>query len=209
MTRHGWKSAIGASLLLLATVASAQDRANDELLRIVTSLAAQVAARVAANRLGAGTGSNECDLAKPKPDDVCTISIARIRYPDDPNGKYYCIAQVPDVKVPHDPSPHLNTKRRIAWELDVDSLNDGTQDRKLWFHHDYGILVLDDPAHQVDRMGDLGDGLPGPVNERRFHTWTRRNLLDAVVSYVPVILWGDGKDAQLCAAVDPKIVNVQ
>ena len=71
--------------------------------------------------------------------------------------------------------------------------------------------MVSDPDKQIDKTkqgyGDGGGGPNPPTNQ--YYIKTKRDKLGASASYLPVILWNPGPDAELCAASDPKIVNGQ
>lgn len=212
MNRPGLRSALGVALLL-ASAASAQESRTSEMQEIMRllapKLAAQIAAKAAAGTyaIGLSADSEVCQLAKLKNDESCKINVTTIRYPDDPKtGKTYCVALVPDVAVPLDRNG--KSKRMIRWKLEPDTLNNGTKEVPLSFPDESGIVIIRDDERQLDRVGKIGDGL-GSKDNRYFRTWTTRDADAAQTHYVPVILWGEGETAQLCAAVDPKIVNVE
>jgi hypothetical protein len=144
-------------------------------------------------------------------DRVCEIEMRLLRVPDKPGGKTYCVAVAPDVNVKTDTFGGFFNKRRIAWTLvDQSRVEITSLDGKaLAFHDDAGIVItIDDPATpQVDRRGkrgyDVSDAVPS-----HFRTFTVRNKHLASATYLPVILWGPPGKEELCAAIDPKIVNV-
>lgn len=140
---------------------------------------------------------------------VCKIEMATIRYPDAPGGKVYCVAIAPKVNVETDASGGIFNHRRIVWYLSAANLKDENGvDRQLAFHNDAGVVLTVNQHTQLDHWGKLGDGSSGPVLQTFFHTRTVRNVKNASATYLPVILWGPPDTAELCAAVDPKIVNV-
>ena len=132
----------------------------------------------------------------------CTIEMKTLSH----SGKDYCVAVAPEVQVQTDSG--ATSKRPIRWRLSHDSLLGNGVDKALAFHDDAGIIITVNQFNQVDRWGKIGDGSVGPVNKRRFHTWTLRKQLNASATYLPVILWGPSGEEELCAAIDPKIANI-
>lgn len=144
---------------------------------------------------------------------VCDIEVFVIQVPEnDPDAKKYCVAAAPDVNVKTDTSDE--TKRRITWRL-VDAKDasepkaeiNALEGKPLAFHVDAGIVIATDAKWQIDRRGQrfkFGD----ETKWWRYRMWTRRNVKDAEATYLPVILWGDPGKEELCAAIDPKIVNI-
>lgn len=135
---------------------------------------------------------------------VCVIEMKTISY----QGKDYCVAVAPDVKVKTDPSGNPFNRRRIVWRLDTDKLVGNGVMKDLSFQDDAGLVLTVNQHAQLDLWGKLGDGSGGPVQRIFFHTRTLRNKLGASATYLPVILWGPADTAELCAAIDPKIVNI-
>lgn len=147
--------------------------------------------------LGLGATAETC-VVKDQP--ICPIKIDRIEV----NGKAYCVAIAPNVEVERDDSifaPLL--KQKLVWELFTTAL-DG---KPLVFQEDAGIVITAETHAQVDRRGGLGDDVSGPLLKHRYFTKTKRNVAKAESGYLPVILWGTGLEVELCAAIDPKIVN--
>jgi len=212
MKHRNWRPAAWAALFsigLAACAVQSQDAVKEpkpiDSPRMLKIIAPELLARLVALANSAKT----CEIDTQA---VCEIQMSMIRVPDQPNGKTYCVAVAPDVKVRTDPFGGLFNKRRIAWKLvDQNGADIASLDGKaLVFHEDAGIVItIDDPTSpQVDKRGQRGDGIVGQVLNWRFHTLTRRNRLGASATYLPVILWGPSGDEELCAAVDPKIVNV-
>lgn len=135
---------------------------------------------------------------------VCLIEMKTLSF----QGKDYCVAVAPEVRVKTDPAGGFFNRRRIVWKLDTDKLTGNGAVKDLAFHPDAGLVLTVNQHAQLDLWGKLGDGQGGPVQRIFFHTRTVRNKKDASATYLPVILWGDPDVAELCAAVDPKIVNV-
>lgn len=138
----------------------------------------------------------------PCPDDgtPCEITMRIIPV----NGRRYCLAEARDVAVKTVTGGGGNPKA-VVWKLSTDTL-DG---KRLVFHPDAGIIITADRDKQIDPKGGYGNG-PGHPNppKDRYYVKTKRDKLGAKSSYLPVVLWGPEGDEELCAAVDPKIVNV-
>lgn len=136
----------------------------------------------------------------------CEIEMATFKDPD--TGTVYCVARAPRVAVPHDKSGSNANKRLIVWHLNKTQL-DG---KALAFHEDAGIIITAETHKQVDLKGKRLDANGNKASDH-FRTSTKRNVLDLQgkqsSTYLPVILWGPSGEEELCAAVDPKIVNVQ
>ena len=51
---------------------------------------------------------------------------------------------------------------------------------------------------------------PASSDPTRYNMKVNRNkpVLDTMSSYLPVVIWGTAGNEELCAAVDPRIVNV-
>lgn len=130
----------------------------------------------------------------------CTIEMRTLNH----SGKDYCVAVAPEVFVKTDASAGPGNKRRIVWKLDTNAL----LGKALAFHPDAGIIITVNQFGQVDNWGALGDGMPGPVLKHFFFTRTLRRIHNARATYLPVVLWGPSGDEELCAAIDPKIVNI-
>jgi hypothetical protein len=120
----------------------------------------------------------------------------------------YCVAIAPEVSVKTNGGAgggHGNPKR-VVWHLATTSLDT----RGLEFHPDSGIVITIDNERQITSKGGHGDGSPGgpnPPSKTVYHVKSARDKQNAEVGYLPVVIWGTGTAAELCAAVDPKIVN--
>ena len=132
-------------------------------------------------------------------DPACTISmkIAEV------DGTKYCVAVAPRVELKHQTGPAQ--QKRVIWQLDL-----GTLDGKpLAFHRDSGIVIAYETVSQHVEKGGLGDGGGSSVDPTRYHMKVNRNKPALTMSsYLPVVIWGSGGNEELCAAVDPRIVNV-
>ena len=204
MKRMTWRTIL-CTTLMIATAAWAQDKAStgDSKPREASTILKIIDPELLARMVDLASRKTTCDL-RDTPPVVCEIVMTTLSV----GGKDYCVAIAPEVKVPTAAGGLFDTKRRIRWKLDRTSLmGDGVM-KELAFHDEAGIVLTVDPDAQMDRWGKLGDGGSGAADRRKFHTWTRRDKLDASATYLPVILWGPPETAELCAAIDPKIVNV-
>ena len=116
-------------------------------------------------------------------------------------GRKYCLAVAPDVKVKVQVGGSASM-RNVVWELSPAAL-DG---KDLAFHSESGIVLTVDPFAQI-KKGGPGNGGASPTAILH-HVKTKRDKLGAEAAYLPVILWGSSGNEELCAAIDPKIVNV-
>ena len=187
--------AVAAALVLLGGVpgALAQVRYNEEqfvdqhlLLKLLQL-----------QKLLPALSSKNCDAEAAAP---CIIEMKLI----SAGGRNYCLAVAPHLSVKRRSSGGVFNKKIVRWQLSVPSLDS----KPLVFHADSGIVIVSDADAQVDKKGDYGDG-SGSSSPDTYHTKTKRNKRDAQTAYLPVILWGSGGDEELCAAIDPKIVNVE
>lgn len=145
------------------------------------------------------TGGTDCNLATAT---QCTITVKPITV----SGRNYCLVEAPNIKVPTDTggAGHL---RAIVWKLSATTLGG----KPVAFSDGTGIIVPIDGDNQIDKSKQgYGDGSGGGANPPtdQYYVKTKRNKVDAKASYLPVVLWGSASDAELCAASDPKIVNV-
>ena len=143
----------------------------------------------------------DCDADGP---DACVVEVDFLPVAGT---KKYCVAIAPNVSVKTVTGGGANRKN-LVWRLSRSSL-DGLD---LKFHADSGIVItIDHPTNkQIDPKGGHGDGKPNPPNppsEITYHVKTKRDELGANAGYLPVVIWGTGLTAELCAAVDPKIGN--
>lgn len=141
-------------------------------------------------------GKPACD-AETQP--FCLIDVQVISV----SGRDYCLAIAPDLNVKTKTSG--STRKTLVWKLSVPNLSG----KPVAFHGNSGIVVTVDADKQVDPGGGHGNGAsPPPAPTDMYFVKTKRKKLNAVTGYLPVVLWGSGGDEELCAAIDPKIVNV-
>ena len=186
-------AAVALSLLLTAVAVQAKQAAKRDKdrssYRIVTIQPYELLVRT--------TGGAVCDLTTAS---ECTITMRTIPF----GGRNYCLAEAPNIKVRTDTGGGSHLKA-IVWKLSPATV-DG---KPVAFHADSGIVVVDDPNTQIDKKdhgyGNGGGGSNPPTDQ--YYIKTKRDKVDAKASYLPVILWNPGPDAELCAASDPKIVN--
>jgi hypothetical protein len=189
---------MGAAAMLLLGVATwaqaqGQDRRGDDKDRADFQLQKIQDYQV----LLAKGSSTPCDTATQA---ACTIEMKVISV----DGRDYCLALAPELKVKTDSSGGFFNKKRLVWKLSATSL----KGKALAFHADSGIVITVDADHQIDPKGAYGDGSGGAASTDLYHVKTSRKKLNAVSGYLPVVLWGAAGDEELCAAIDPKIVNV-
>lgn len=142
-------------------------------------------------------GGKPCE---PDSQTTCEINVLPLEVQ---NGKpKYCLVVAPEVKV----KTVLDGDRKpktVVWQLKQDEL-DG---KPVAFHEYAGIVIIADHGDQVDRKNSgLGDG-SGAIRADRYYVKTKRNKNKAESTYLPVVLWGKKGEEELCAAIDPKIVN--
>lgn len=186
-------AAVALSLLLTAVAVQAKQAAKRDKdrssYRIVTIQPYELLVRT--------TGGAVCDLTTAS---ECTITMRTIPF----GGRNYCLAEAPNVNVRTDTGGGSHLKA-IVWRLSLPAL-DG---KPVAFQADSGIVVVDDPNTQIDKKdhgyGNGGGGTNPPTDQ--YYIKTKRDKVDAKASYLPVILWNPGPDAELWAASDPKIVN--
>lgn len=121
----------------------------------------------------------------------------------------YCLATARNMSVPSKEGALPFDKRTIGWKLSTAELDS----RPIRFHAESGIVIVTDGQDQIDRGGTLGQ-TPGPNPVSTFSVKTKRNKKKATSIYLPVVLWerklASGQlEYDLCAAVDPKIVNAE
>jgi len=182
-----------AVLLLLGVLTGAQaeeprkDDKDSDFFRVVPIQLLQVLLVKSAHKT--------CDVEN---DRVCIIDMQTIAY----GGRNYCLAMAPDLKVKLDRFGGFFNKKRLVWRLSTNTLDS----KGLAFHPDSGIVVAVDDNHQIDRTGSYGDGSSGTADTYNIKTVRNDDTLPS--SYLPVILWGPSGAEELCAAIDPRIVNV-
>ncbi len=117
------------------------------------------------------------------------------------DGRDYCLAIAPDLRV----KKRVIGKKTLVWKLNVPNL----RGKPVAFHGKSGIVVTVDLDEQIDAGGGHGNGSsPSPAPTEMYFVKTKAKKLGAVSSYLPVVLWGSGGGEELCAAIDPRIVNV-
>lgn len=142
--------------------------------------------------------SKECKADELSP---CIIEMKIIEV----GGRKYCLAVAPDVSVKTSALGSSLNKKSVRWKLSQPDLDS----KPLVFDPDSGILITHDPEGQVNKHGDYGDGSgSGSATADSYHIKTKRNKDTASATYLPIILWGKPGEEELCAAIDPKIVNV-
>ena len=120
------------------------------------------------------------------------------------DGRDYCVAVAPKLEV-KTVAGGGSSKKIIVWKLSQSSL--GSTPKPLEFYTDAGIIIPQDADKQIEK-GGLGDGGVGIPSKDMYHVKTKRDKLGAVSVYLPVILWGAPGSEDLCAGIDPIIVNV-
>ena len=143
------------------------------------------------------TGGATCDLATAT---ECTIKMTTITF----GRRNYCLAEAPNIRVPTDTggAGHL---KAIVWKLSAPAV-DG---KPVVFLAGSAIVVASDTETQLEKNDQgYGDGSGNPhTPANKYFIKTKRNKPNATLSYLPVIIWNPGPDAELCAAADPRIVN--
>ncbi len=114
----------------------------------------------------------------------------------------YCVAMAPTVKLTN--TSGGGQQKKVAWELDTYTLGG----KPLAFSEDAGIVIAYSSTPGHVEKGGPGDGGTGAVDKRKHHAKVNRNKTNATSSYLPVVVWGPPGSEELCAAIDPKIVNV-
>lgn len=203
-----WRSMLWLVLLAATaatTAAAVQDKGSgrdpksDAESRMLKIIDPELLARM----LDLADAKKTCHVPNNVSEVVCVIEMRTFVH----NGKDYCVAVAPEVTVQI--STLTVNKRRLIWQLSTHELvSSSGVAKKLAFHPDSGIIITIDKDKQVDKKGSLGAGPPAPVSPTFFHTFTKRKKPDASTTYLPVILWGESGGEELCAAIDPKIVNV-
>jgi hypothetical protein len=195
-----------ASLMLFGAVAVAQGQRtpydSKELARLSLEIAVQVKKQLAV------AGGPDCTVDTSS-STVCTIAMSTVLI-KDPNGdttkdRPYCLAVAPTVKVKR----KQGIPQYIDWRLDPQVLDKGA----LAFHESSGIAITYEvsPTQIENSHRGRGRGGGGPTLQHLFHVRTHSNARDGEAGYLPVVMWdrlGDG-NLELCAAVDPKIVNAE
>lgn len=202
MNRSAWRMAAAAALLLGVVAATqaqqsgkpskaskpsagARDHRETDNFRLV---------KIQLYNLLLAKGKKTCTT---ETDAVCIIEMQLIPV----GGRDYCLAVAPDLKVKTQSIAIAN--KNIVWQLSHSTL--GGKD--LAFHGESGIVLIVDPDAQIEKGGPGNGGVFSPPKDI-YHVKTKRNKKGAESAYLPVILWGSGGNEELCAAIDPKIVNV-
>jgi hypothetical protein len=134
-------------------------------------------------------------------DPFCTIEMTTAV--DESTKTKYCVAIAPRVVLRRQTGS--GQQKKVIWRLGRGDLDD----KPLAFHHDSGIVIAYETASKHVEKGGLGDGGVGIADPKRYHMKVNRNKpVDTMSSYLPVVIWGTGGNEELCAAVDPRIVNV-
>lgn len=197
-----WISLLGATSLVLGGCATGQSSQRDlqqsrDYDRLLIELAEIVRSKLSM------TGGPICEVRTEGHE--CTIQMDVITY----NLVDYCIARAQEVKV----YETKDKERFVNWSLDKTSFAGG---RKIQFHSEAGIVFLLDASNKdlIDdnansRGHGNGDVIEMPVPTYKFHIRTKKINKKAMAPYLPIILWDAKNDGnwELCAAVDPKIVN--
>ena len=192
--KHGLLQVVAASLVLFVTVAAAQDKPARKDAKLPEGL---VLAKIQKYQVLLAKGKATCTVDAGPP---CVIDMKPLTV----DGKEYCVAVAPNLEIKTD-SGGSGSKKTIVWKLSHTSL--GSTPKPLEFHADSGIITTQDADTQIEK-GAHGDGGVGMPAKDKYHVKTKRNKLGAVSVYLPVILWGLPGSEDLCAAIDPKIVNV-
>jgi hypothetical protein len=138
---------------------------------------------------------------------VCQIKVRLIPDPQSPdprNPRKICVAEAPDVEV--ETQPTATTRKVVLWKLDNDKL-DG---RDVDFYPEVGILFpVNAGAPGNKHVTDPKPGDPGDPNAKvSYHAQVLPDSAGKTSIYLPVIMWDGPRGVELCAAIDPKIVNV-
>ena len=192
--KHGILQAGAVSLVLLSTVAAAQDKPARKGAKPPEGL---LLAKIQKYQVLLAKGKATCTVDAGPP---CVIDMKLLTV----DGKEYCVAVAPNLDVKTQIGG-AGSKKTIVWRLSVPSL--GSTPKPLEFHVDAGIITTQDGDKQLEKGGH-GDGGVGIPAKDKYHVKTKRDKLGAVSVYLPVILWGPPGSEDLCAAIDPKIVNV-
>ena len=137
-----------------------------------------------------------------EPDNIASCEI-KIRFFDIDNKKY-CVAEAPRVESKVLPANGNSNKIKfVVWHLDKTD-----EDRRpLAFHGVAGIVITTEDKEQFVIPNSGGHGhADGTGGKGVYHVQVKRNI-KAEVGYLPIVLWGEGDKAELCAAPDPKIGN--
>lgn len=114
----------------------------------------------------------------------------------------YCVVAAPKVHVKRNTGP--GQQKKVVWKLSTSTL-DG---KPLLFHDDSGIVIAHQSESKFVEKGGRGDGNVGNSDPDKYFLRVNRNKPAlAEASYLPVVMWGDGGKEELCAAIDPRIIN--
>ena len=189
MKRSTWR-VLAAVVALLGMVAGAQAQQRDE----KRSTDNFRLLKIQQYQVLLAAGKPPCDTETQA---FCPIEVQVITV----DSRDYCLAIAPDLRV----KQRSSGRKTLVWKLSVSSMSG----KPVAFHGDSGIVVTVDADKQVDPGGGHGNGAsPSPPPTDMYFIKTRARKLNAVTGYLPVVLWGSGGDEELCAAIDPKIVNV-
>lgn len=188
-------------LLLISAVAVAQDRKvpfeNKDLARLSLEIALKVKERLSA------ASRSDCDMETVK-DGECIIEMSVISIEGHPHP--YCLAQAPLVKVKRVPG----LDKFVNWKLEPAVLTGDQGAQVVQFHPDAGIVTTyEKNGSQIDKKNRGHGKGDGPVEQHKFHVKTLKDAKAGESGYLPVVMWdrkGNG-ELELCAAIDPKIVN--
>jgi hypothetical protein len=194
---------VGLAILIVAvaTPALAQNSSTDVKRGDVPRMLKIIDPQLLARMVELASSAKTCDIEAAPYKCVIEMTMFEVQVEPLPKPKKkFCVAVAPEVKVKFDQGGGGN-KKKIVWELNETELDT----KPLVFHEDAGIVITIDKKKQVDKKGKRGNG--GAPVKHVFHTMTKRDKQNASATYLPVILWGPPGDEELCAAVDPKIVN--
>lgn len=142
-------------------------------------------------------------ICNPELTPVCTIEMKFFEHDDGTTKTKYCVAVAPRIELKRQTGP--NQQKRVVWEL-VPAALDG---RPLAFHADSGIVIAWESVLKHVEKGGLGNGGGTPAVPTQYHMKVnRKEPALTKSSYLPVVLWGSAGNEELCAAVDPLIVNI-
>lgn len=138
-------------------------------------------------------------VCNPELSPVCTIEMKFI----EQDGMKYCVAVAPKVELKRQTGP--GQQKRVVWQLDQNEL----LTKPLAFHGDSGVVIAYETVVKHVEKGGLGDGVATPPVRTLYHMKVnRKEPALTKSSYLPVVIWGSGGNEELCAAVDPLIVNI-
>jgi hypothetical protein len=190
--------AVLACMLALAAVACGKLAVSDT----------RVAKLGSHNLVMGALGGPDCeyDLSKdPAQEPECSVTIETIPHGD----QSICVVSAPRVKV-NFKNAH-GGKAKVVWKLKPPSVLLG----KMQFHSPSGVLVLSEKVKDHVKGGGVGDGAQQPDAQyfhRDIHQVKNNANQNGDSAYVPIVIWKyrnarNEEVEDLCAAVDPKIVN--